>query len=763
MQHSGSLHSRKRLRTPGNAWLMMLAAALLGCAGQTETTSTIPDSQHTAAVPVSADQLPELPPLAELTREGSAETGDRRLDGVEFDPLLPKARTFADGQDLNFSPAGDTMDGLAYAIYHFDLPGYSGAGTVATSWETLPAAQDYYIGIANYTRGTWTWFNTDPAEVVTLPGTVDFLSPTEQVYVVVALTGTAVHKLTEISFGVDQPPVAVLRPQYYFFDAESTVEFDASASSDDSAISKFEWDLDSDGTFELDSGLDPLVSKHYQLAGEFTIQLRVTDDAQQSSVVSVDLHVDSSEYDETEGNNDVASADVLPAGGFEGWDANLGFGGYDGGTHDYYSFTVTEPMQVVFEVEDYTNEVFQLDLYNFNGANLLREGAYMSDNINLFYYFATPGTFIIDIDCGGEVAIDYSLNAIVSYGNTYDEVEPNNLKAAANALDPDGFRNFWAHLGSGGYDGGTEDWYSLDVAEANTYYTFEIDNYIDEVNLDLELYDGDTLLESSAQDFNFEYLGYGFAEVGTYYLRVFVRPGQDAGAGGDYLLHLFNNGEMPEVILTAVPDEGSQPLTVVFDASDSVIPPGNFVLEYFWDLNGDGYTEVVTYDGEPSVSATYYAAGTHTAQVVVRLATLAIGSASTEITVTGAPSEAEPNNDFISAQPLPAFPFSSFYGDVGPGGYDGGSDDIYTFTLNAGKTVHMSLDYQPGFILLGAQLYTFENDQFVVLAESYEHDGNDFISYANNGPIPMSMWFAVVSDPGWPFGFGGYRFSGSIP
>jgi hypothetical protein len=114
-------------------------------------------------------------------------------------------------------------------------------------------------------------------------------------------------------------------------------------------------DLDGDGTFELDSGTDPSASKTYPLAASITVQLKVTDDASQSTTAGASLRIDNAGYDETEPNNDVGSADVLPGPGFQGWDGNLGPGGYDGGKEDYYLFSVSEPMRVEFSVEEAAN------------------------------------------------------------------------------------------------------------------------------------------------------------------------------------------------------------------------------------------------------------------------------------------------------------------------------------------------------------------------------------------------------------------------
>jgi hypothetical protein len=57
-----------------------------------------------------------------------------------------------------------------------------------------------------------------------------------------------------------------------------TVTFDGSRSgSPGSSIVHYEWDLDGDGTFETDSGTNPVVSRAYPAAGSVAVNLRVTD------------------------------------------------------------------------------------------------------------------------------------------------------------------------------------------------------------------------------------------------------------------------------------------------------------------------------------------------------------------------------------------------------------------------------------------------------------------------------------------------------
>jgi subtilisin-like proprotein convertase family protein len=72
------------------------------------------------------------------------------------------------------------------------------------------------------------------------------------------------------SFSATPNPVSLHQP----------VSFDASASTDPDvggAIAKYEWDLDGNGSYELDSGTDPTVQRAYDAGGTMAVKLRVTD------------------------------------------------------------------------------------------------------------------------------------------------------------------------------------------------------------------------------------------------------------------------------------------------------------------------------------------------------------------------------------------------------------------------------------------------------------------------------------------------------
>ena len=68
--------------------------------------------------------------------------------------------------------------------------------------------------------------------------------------------------------------------------AGAPVQFDASTSTDDSAITKYEWDLDGNGSFETDGGATPTTTTTFPTHGLASVRLRVTDDLGGVSVVA---------------------------------------------------------------------------------------------------------------------------------------------------------------------------------------------------------------------------------------------------------------------------------------------------------------------------------------------------------------------------------------------------------------------------------------------------------------------------------------------
>ena len=70
------------------------------------------------------------------------------------------------------------------------------------------------------------------------------------------------------------------------------VKFDASGSRDeDGSITKYEWDLDGDGTYERDTGSSPVAEKTYGAPDSVTVTVRVSDNDGKATDETMVVHV----------------------------------------------------------------------------------------------------------------------------------------------------------------------------------------------------------------------------------------------------------------------------------------------------------------------------------------------------------------------------------------------------------------------------------------------------------------------------------------
>jgi hypothetical protein len=82
-----------------------------------------------------------------------------------------------------------------------------------------------------------------------------------------------------VSVDVTQPPLAALVVSPSAVRTGEPVRFDASASVDpDGSIVRYEWDLDGNGSYEADTGVDPHATQSYANHGVIPVRVRVTDD-----------------------------------------------------------------------------------------------------------------------------------------------------------------------------------------------------------------------------------------------------------------------------------------------------------------------------------------------------------------------------------------------------------------------------------------------------------------------------------------------------
>ncbi|MCB1217143.1 PQQ-binding-like beta-propeller repeat protein [bacterium] len=153
-------------------------------------------------------------------------------------------------------------------------------------------------------------------------------------------------------------PTADLQADVTSGDLPLTVNFDASNSSDpDGTVVLYEWDCDGDGSYE-EYGSVSSNSFTYQLAGVFTVTLRVTDDAgaQDTDTIDITVNVPGNTSPNADLSADVSSGDipltvnfnasasndpdgtiVLYEWDFDGDEIYDGYGDATGATHVYTS------------------------------------------------------------------------------------------------------------------------------------------------------------------------------------------------------------------------------------------------------------------------------------------------------------------------------------------------------------------------------------------------------------------------------------------
>ena len=164
------------------------------------------------------------------------------------------------------------------------------------------------------------------------------------------LTGNAIAKLTLSSSGTitvtqpNLPPQAAISADVTSGAAPLTVNLDASGSSDDGSIVKYEWDFDTDGNYDQDTGATPTVTHIYSTEGYVSTTVRVTDNTGLTATASVTIAAGIT-YDEVENNDTTGQANGFPAFPFSAFYGSSGSGtgypGYDGDGTDYFSFNAS--------------------------------------------------------------------------------------------------------------------------------------------------------------------------------------------------------------------------------------------------------------------------------------------------------------------------------------------------------------------------------------------------------------------------------------
>ncbi len=295
----------------------------------------------------------------------------------------------------------------------------------------------------------------------------------------------------------------------------------------------------------------------------------------------------------------------------------------------------------------------------------------------------------------------------------YDEVEHNDSVLEANVLPSGSFGGYTGNLGPDGpQDGDAEDYFVFSVSQPAV------------VNLTLDYSFADADLSCQLQVLENGIPVTGHLEQTYYNTPNDDETGQLSLYPGQYLLRIYNSSvinEMldktadytlsmayeyttpPTAILSATPALGAAMFDVQLDASQS--SDDSAIVEYQWDLYGDGIYELVTDQFTNSTNYTITRVGRFQPRLRIKDTDGFVVRTTAEFTSTGALDEVEDNNDIDKANELPQFPFGGFMADVGGDADEYDLRDCYWFEVADPNTeLLIQAVYEPTYGTVEASL-----------------------------------------------------------
>jgi len=265
-----------------------------GCASHSaavqQAATPPPAAQGSSPQPdgIPAPVMPSLPAPHTLNKGASAPPteDDRCREGYAYNSGLPHAHMQSDQFNPNYDPLlSPSLDDAAYAIFQFEnMTDYVGSARIKLAWDSEPT--DYanlYLALANFSADRWDWRRVTAQNLVYPPALSTYISATGQLYAVVLLTGTDDARLDWLLIGDNLTPdvffTTDLNSDPLLNLAPLTVNFNASYSySVGGAIESYDFDWESDGTWDLEDNQDGLAN-HLFAPGEWTTTVRAWDDS----------------------------------------------------------------------------------------------------------------------------------------------------------------------------------------------------------------------------------------------------------------------------------------------------------------------------------------------------------------------------------------------------------------------------------------------------------------------------------------------------
>ncbi len=220
-------------------------------------------------------------------------------------------------------------------------------------------------------------------------------------------------------------------------------------------------------------------------------------------------------------NDTVGTAETITPGVVRGFHVDDEF--------DDYSFTITGPTVVDFEMLEYRNGVFagddayfdpEISLYDTDGTTVLasNDDTFFYDS-GIHFLLETAGTYTLQVgECCGAGDAQYFLRfSTTSFSSATAETEPNDTSGTATAI------TYGAKV-TGSTSAGDEDWFSFtgtagDIVHLQQFDTDNAQGSVDNATFELLESDGTTPVASSNGG-TFAATRALLTSTGTYYVRV---------------------------------------------------------------------------------------------------------------------------------------------------------------------------------------------------------------------------------------------------
>jgi PKD repeat protein len=526
----------------------------------------------------------------------------RPVASLANSPSLPRA-----GQTVTLEGAGSHYSGGSIVKYEWDL---NGDGTYETNTGATPKATTSFPNPGTYTVGL---------RVTDSDGGIDYTT-------------------RQISVG-NFPPVAHVTASPNPVLTGQPVKLDASGSTDQGTIVDYKWDLDNSGNFATDTGSTPTVTTSFATPGTHTVGVQLTDNEGLTTKTTL-------------------TVTVLEQGVSDYEDAVLN----TPGLLDYYK--LSEPAgPTIHDSKGSANGTV-------TGGTFGLPGAVQGDSTTAigFNGSSDSGAIPLNLSGTGELTVEFWLkwNQYANNDALAMEFTPNfNENPGGFLVDPNA-PEFGGTFGVGIGTGASRNSIFFARPSAGVWHHYaiavntaapagsEITPYVDGQPVSFQQESNGTGAGKFANSTLYLMSRAGGALFGNGSLDQLAIYGQPLSAATIFQhYNSYGTNRPPNPSFTLSPNPVRPEQSVTLDASSSTDPDAQ-IVDYQWDLNGDGTFETDS-GSNPTLTTSYPTAGTY--KVAVRVIdangasaiathTLTVGNLPPVVHVTASP------NPALTGQPV---------------------------------------------------------------------------------------------------------------